>query len=138
MPGVCWGDEHPDVGIDAQSWDTWENDNTGLPVTVWGDADWGSMVMGLADANRSPVVDTGYEGTKDVSIAIGKYASPMYSGFTLDIRGSNSVFAHDAVSPAWEAVTSLPVAKDWRYIQVRFIDDTPEPPTPTPTPSPTT
>lgn len=119
MGAKAFGQETPTQGETAVSWQTWSDGSGGAPL-VAGDADWGKLAIPLSGGEgRSAVYDQGSVGSRQYTLTSNRYGVGS-SGALLQIRGSETVFTQDAVLPQWETY-SAPIARAWRYYQVREI-----------------
>lgn len=112
------GEENPTADETPVSWANWSNGAGGSP-NISGDADWGKLSLLSGDVAHSPVYDTGGTHNKKVVLTKNLYGSGD-SYFDLYIRGQNTTFTQDAVSPSWEAYTGE-VNKTWEFIQARVV-----------------
>ena len=114
--GICWGEENPDPGEEAKSWQYWEV-TAGVKVTVDGDADWGKCSIPLYDIVRGDVVDLGSAESRTFTATVNKYGTgdtPL-----VHVRGSATSFARFDESPSW---STLPTVQAWRYVQLRMVN----------------
>lgn len=84
-----------------------------------GDSDWGKMGLALDEEGRSKVYDFGNDNSRTLVLTENRYGTGQGTA-TLQIRGSDTIFAQDDVSPEWTSY-SVPIARVWRYVQVREI-----------------
>jgi len=73
--------------------------------------------VAIATEGRSHVYDFGVVISRLITLTSNRYGTGQGSA-SLEIRGQSTVFLQDDVLPAWETYT-IPVEKDWKYIQVR-------------------
>ena len=118
MGAKAFGEQNPNQGEDAVSWQTWSDGAGGIP-TVTGDADWGKPILDLTGAEGlSAVYDLGSAVTRLFTLTRNRYGTGSETA-TLQIRGDTSTFSQDDVSPTWETY-SAPISRGWRYVQVRL------------------
>lgn len=118
MGGIAWGEQNPTQGETAVSWQLWD-DGSGGPAVITGDPDWGKLTLQLNAEGRSNVYSFGNENSRNISIVSNRYEAGSGTA-TLQIRGQADIFTQDDNVLAWENYT-IPVAKTWKYIQVRAI-----------------
>lgn len=115
----AFGEQNPNQGEDAVSWQTWSDGNGGVP-TITGNADWGKLSLQLSGAEgRSAVYDLGSAVSRTFTLTENRYGTGSETA-TLQIRGDASSFLQDDNLPAWEDYIS-PVTRTWRYVQIREI-----------------
>lgn len=116
-PFYCWGYETPASDEYKLSWAEWKHvGGGGSPVTVDGDANYGSM---LVDTDcYGPVVQANPPGDKAITVTKNKYGASS-DNYKLYIRGDTSSFAWDAVSPSWMEYTGS-TTQNWTYLQIKF------------------
>lgn len=112
------GEESPTAYETPVSWANWSDGDGGSP-NISGDADWGKLSLLAGEIAHSPVYDTGGAHNKKVSLTKNLYGSGD-SYFDLYIRGQNTNFTQDAVSPSWEAYSSE-TNKTWQYLQAKVV-----------------
>jgi hypothetical protein len=143
LTGTCFGYLTPDEGIVPQSW-WWDCEKYPSPthehVTWSGSRDWGMLELPYGESAVTEVIDTETTAETEFSIQLNKYGNSWFTG-KVYARGDVSAFDVQATDGelAWGEVTSSPITRTWRYVQLRFLNDVPDPteaPTPTPTPSP--
>jgi len=119
----AYGEQNPNQGETAVSWQTWSDGNGNIP-TIDGNADWGKLNLDLAgEEGRSAVYDLGSSHARTFTLTENRYGTGGESA-VLQIRGDDTtIFLQDAHSPMWENYTT-PVSKTWRYIQVRETTST--------------
>jgi hypothetical protein len=115
--GLAWGEETPTESEIAAPWSVWSDGAGGTP-TITGDQDWGILSIDTADEGRSNVYDFGDSVSRTYTLTLNRYGSGTGTP-VVQIRGQNTSFLQDDVSPSWETY-STPVAKTWRYVQVRI------------------
>jgi hypothetical protein len=115
--GLAWGEESPTQGEVGSPWSVWSDGAGGTP-TITGDQDWGILSIDTDDEGRSNVYDYGNSVSRTYTLTLNRYGSGSGSPI-VQIRGQNTTFNQDDVSPSWETY-STPVAKTWRYVQVRI------------------
>lgn len=83
-----------------------------------GDPDWGKIHLDNTEIGHSPVkyIDT---GTKLITINQNIYGTGT-GVFVVYIRGQNTSFEQDAVSPSWELYTN-PIEKTWQFFQFKLV-----------------
>jgi hypothetical protein len=114
----AFGEQNPTLGETAVSWQTW-SDGAGHIPTIDGDPDWGKLNVDLSgEEGRSAVYDLGSSHARTFTLTENRYGTGGENA-ALQIRGHDSVtFLQDDTTPDWEDY-SVPVSKNWRYIQVR-------------------
>lgn len=115
--GLAWGEESPTEGEIAAPWSVWSDGAGGTP-TITGDQDWGILSIDTDDEGRSNVYDFSNFVSRTYTLTLNRYGSGSGTP-VVQIRGQNTSFLQDDVSPSWETY-SVPVAKTWRYVQVRI------------------
>ncbi len=115
--GLAWGEENPTQSEIAAPWSVWSDGAGGTP-TITGDQDWGILNIDTDDEGRSNVYDFGDSVSRTYVLTLNRYGSGSGTP-VVQIRGQNTSFLQDDVSPSWETY-SVPVAKTWRYVQVRI------------------
>ena len=117
MTGKAFGVQSPNQGEDAVSWQTWSDGAAGIPSVI-GDADWGKLALSATGAEgRSAVYDHGSVATRTYTLSEHRYGTGDTEP-VLQIRGSETVFTQDALTPLWETYAA-PIERAWRYVQVR-------------------
>lgn len=117
--GLAFGEQNPTMGETAVSWQTFTN-GSGVVPTVVGDANWGKLSLDLNAEGRSRVYDFGNSSSRTITVTENRYQVGQGDA-NLQIRGDDAViFAQDDATPTWEDY-SAPIAKTWRYIQVRAV-----------------
>jgi hypothetical protein len=112
----CWGETTPDATENKLSWTQWEESN-GVPVTVTGDPDYGSMQIDSGTPCYSPVVQNVSGLRRAFEVVQNKYGSGS-GNVNVYIRGSNSSFAKWDANPTWN-LYSGETKQDWNYIQLK-------------------
>ena len=115
--GLAWGEETPTESEIAAPWSVWSDGAGGTP-TITGDQDWGILSIDTIDEGRSNVYDFGNSVSRTYTLTLNRYGSGTGTP-VVQIRGQNTSFLQDDGSPSWETY-SAPVAKTWRYVQVRI------------------
>jgi hypothetical protein len=115
---LAFGEQNPLQGEIAISWQTL-TDGAGSPPTVIGDSDWGKIELDITEEGRSRVYDFGDATEREHTLTEDRYGTGQGTA-TLQLRGQATIFLQDAASPSWEDY-SVPVAKTWRFMQVRAI-----------------
>ena len=106
------------MGESAVSWQTWSDGAASVP-TIIGDQDWGQIELELDEEGRSRVYDFGDTDERTIVVTRDRYEVGQGTS-TAQIRGQNTPFVQDDVSPSWENYVG-PTNKTWRYIQGRSI-----------------
>ena len=115
--GLAWGEETPTQSEVASPWNNWSDGAGGLP-TITGDQRWGVLSIDTPDEGRSAVYDFGSSTSRTYTLTLNRYGTGSGTP-VVQIRGQNTSFNQDDASPSWETY-STPVAKTWRYVQVRI------------------
>ena len=110
------GEENPTNGEAPVGWNGWSNGAGGTP-TIDGDPTWGRLALAPGEVAHSPVYNTGGTHTKYIDLTKNLYGTGD-SDFILYIRGADTEFGQDDVSPTWEEYTTT-VGKTWTFIQVK-------------------
>ena len=113
--GLAFGEQNPIMGETPISWVTWGL-NGG---EIIGDGDWGKMSLSLGESGWSGVYDFGNSIERIITVTENRYGVGQGDA-TLQIRGQDEIFTKEAVDPAWENYIG-PVAKTWRYIQIKEV-----------------
>jgi hypothetical protein len=109
-----------DADEEAQEWPRFQT-AADTPIEVTGDADWGKAKIYDGSPGLSNVLDLGSSTSRTITVTQNKYGTGDTG--TVYIRGHDSViFGQHAGTPSWE-VYSAPVAKTWRYIQLRLSNE---------------
>jgi len=98
------------------AWTVWSNGAGGSPTIQYGS--YGKLLLETTEIGHSSVIDTGSTISKVITITRNRYGAGVGSA-PIYIRGQATSFTQDAASPSWEAY-SAPVAKTWRWIQVKL------------------
>jgi hypothetical protein len=116
----AFGEQNPTMGETPVSWQTWTN-GTGASgsATIIGDQDWGQLELDYLEEARSQVYFLGSSVTRVFQLSENRYQSGQCNA-TLQIRGSNTSFNQDAVSPSWITYTGA-LNATWLYVQIRVI-----------------
>jgi hypothetical protein len=115
---MAFGEENPTEGETPSSWALWSDGAGGNP-TIIGDADWGKLEIDINEQGRSRVYDLGSASDRTHSLTRNRYGTGQGTS-TLQIRGSDTLFAQDDELPEWVNY-SAPTSQNWRYVQVREI-----------------
>jgi hypothetical protein len=115
--GLAWGEESPNQGEVATPWNNWSDGAGGLPTIIDSQL-WGALSVESAEEGRSQVYDFGSSTSRTYTLTLNRYGSGSGTP-VVQIRGQNTSFNQDDISPSWETY-STPVAKTWRYVQVRI------------------
>ncbi len=116
---LAFGEESPTGGETPVEWSLFSDGAAGSPEII-GDADWGKIALEYTEVAHSPVYDFTDSASRTISLVKDLYGSGSGNP-TVQIRGHDStLFGQDDGTPSWETY-STPVAKTWRYIQVRII-----------------
>jgi lysophospholipase L1-like esterase len=117
MGKKAFGEQNPTQGEDAVSWQTWSDGDGGTP-TIEGDADWGKLKLDLSgEEGRSAVYDLGSAASRTYTLTEHRYGTGDDEP-VLQIRGSETTFAKDDLTPLWETYAA-PIERTWRYVQIR-------------------
>ncbi len=114
---LAFGEESPSGGEDPVKWTTFSDGAGGSPE-ITGDADWGKIEVEYTEVAHSRVYDFTDSVSRTITLTKDVYGSGSGNP-TIQIRGHDSTsFDQDDGTPTWENYTA-PIAKTWRYIQVR-------------------
>jgi hypothetical protein len=116
--GLAFGEEDPTQGEVGSPWTQWSDGSGGLP-TITGDEDWGLLSLETSEEGRGAVYDFGDGVERTYVLTLNRYGSGSGAP-VIQVRGQGTTFNQDDVSPSWETY-SVPVAKTWRYVQVRIL-----------------
>ena len=118
---IIFGEQNPLEGEAPISWQTW-SDGSGSVPTIAGNADWGGLQLNaINDEGRSAVYDFSNEQLRNYTLTENRYEAGAYPGLAdLQIRGSNTLFAQDDLTPDWENYVSS-ITRSWRYVQIREV-----------------
>jgi hypothetical protein len=115
MTGKAFGEQSPSQGETAVSWQTW-SDGAGTAPTVYGNADWGKLVLDLSgEEARSAVYDLGDTVQRTFTVTANRYGAGAGNA-VYQIRGAAGTFTQDGTIPVWEEYSST-IARNWRYVQ---------------------
>jgi hypothetical protein len=110
---LAFGQQVPTQGEQASSWALWAGTHT-----VIGDSNWGKIQLTAGSYGASSVYDLIQTGIKIFTLTENRYGTGQ-GATTPQLRGSNTPFLAADVTPSWENYTA-PMAKNWRYVQVRL------------------
>jgi len=115
MTGKAFGEQTPTLGETAVSWQTWTN-GAGTVPTVFGDADWGKLILDLSgEEARSAVYDLTIGVNRTFTITANRYGAG-YENAVYQIRGGAGSFTQDGTIPVWEEYAGT-ISRNWRYVQ---------------------
>ena len=116
--GLAFGEQYPLEKESAISWQTW-SDGSGSVPTIRGDSDWGYLNLNVEGAEgRSAVYNLLNQELREFTITINRYGAGAGTATTY-IRGSDTTFNQDDVTPEWEEYTTE-ITRSWQYVQVRI------------------
>ena len=108
------------IGETPVSWQTWSDGISGGGApSVSGDSDWGLLELGLNEEARSQVYYLGVSTPRVFSLEEDRYENGICNA-TSQIRGSNTSFNQNDVSPSWITYTG-PLNATWLYVQMRVV-----------------
>jgi hypothetical protein len=117
---LVFGEENPLMGETPVSWQTWSDGTSGGGApSVSGDSDWGILELNYLEEGRSQVYFLGVSVPRVFELEENRYQDGFCNA-TAQIRGSNTPFNQNDVSPSWITYTG-PLNATWLYVQMRVI-----------------
>ena len=118
--GLSFGEENPNQGESAISWQTWSDGSGGIP-TIVGNQDWGKIDIDLSEEGRSQVYDFSNIELRLIILTENRYESGQGIA-TLQYRTSDSIFNQDDINPSWNNYSDQFLTV-FRYMQIRIIKE---------------